>query len=352
MLEVRDLKKYFVSGSFHKKSIRAVDGVDFTIERGKTLGLVGESGCGKTTLARMIAGLLEPSSGRVTFKGLDIFEMDKKDLKKLRLKLQIIFQNPYEALNPRMLIREAINEPLKIHKIVSREDLDKKGIELADLVGLNPEHLNRYPHELSGGQLQRAVIARALAVNPEFIVADEPTSALDVNVQAQILNILREINTKFSLTCLFISHDLEVIKFVTDHVGVMYLGKLIEIGETHSVFKEAKHPYTKALLSAAPVLDPALKREKISLLGEVPDPSFPPSGCRFHTRCQYSREICKIKEPFLIGTTHKVACHFPHGEVNFSKDRSVLLKTRDIVIEEIISEKKNLVLISEKFQDL
>ncbi len=310
MIEVRELKKYYPTGLLNRKYVRAVDGVDLRIEKGESLGLVGESGCGKTTVGRLILRLVEPTGGEVIVDDTDISKLSKRDLRTLRRKMQIIFQNPDASLNPRMRIGDCIAEPLKLYRIVSKESMDDKVMELIDTVGLNPEHVNRYPHELSGGQNQRAVIARILAINPEFIVADEPTSALDVNVQAQVLHILRDVKEKFGLTCLFISHDLEVIRVMTDRVAVMYLGKLVEIGSTHEIFNDAKHPYTKALLSAIPVADPEVKRKRIILEGEIPNPMDPPSGCRFHTRCQYSERICEMEEPAMIGDGHKVACHF------------------------------------------
>ena len=311
MIKVENIKKYFSTGMFSKKHVRAVDGLSFAIEEGETLGLVGESGCGKTTVGRLILRLIEPTEGKIFFKNTNILELNKKDLRRLRPKMQIIFQDPDSSLDPRMKIGESIAEPLKLYKIVSKNGIEEKISELIEMVGLNPEHINRYPHELSGGQNQRAVIARILAINPEFIVADEPTSSLDVNVQAQMLFLLKKVRETFGLTCLFISHDLEVIKVMTDKIAVMYLGKLVEVGKTSDIFNGAKHPYTQALLSAIPVPDPEAKREKIVLGGEIPNPINPPSGCRFHTRCPYRERICEIEEPMMIdiGDGHQVACH-------------------------------------------
>lgn len=311
MIKVENIKKYFSTGMFSKKHVRAVDGLSFAIEEGETLGLVGESGCGKTTVGRLILRLIEPTEGKIFFKNTNILELNKKDLRRLRPKMQIIFQDPDSSLDPRMRIGDSIAEPLKLYKIVSKNEREEKISELIETVGLNPEHVNRYPHELSGGQNQRAVIARILAINPEFIVADEPTSSLDVNVQAQMLFLLKKVRETFGLTCLFISHDLEVIKVMTDKIAVMYLGKLVEVGKTSDIFTGAVHPYTQALLSAIPVPDPEAKRKRIVLGGEIPNPINPPSGCRFHTRCPYRERICEIEEPMMIdiGDGHQVACH-------------------------------------------
>lgn len=311
MIKVENLKKYFSTGMFSKKYVRAVDGLSFVIEKGETLGLVGESGCGKTTVGRLILRLIEPTEGKIFLKNTNILEFNKKDLRRLRPKMQIIFQDPDSSLDPRMKIGESIAEPLKLYNIVSKKEREEKISELIEMVGLNPEHINRYPHELSGGQNQRAVIARILAINPEFIVADEPTSSLDVNVQAQMLFLLKKVRETFGLTCLFISHDLEVIKVMTDKIAVMYPGKLVEIGKTIDIFNGAEHPYTQALLSAIPVPDPEAKRNRIVLGGEITDPINPPSGCRFHTRCPYRERICEIEEPMMIGIGdgHRVACH-------------------------------------------
>uniref|UniRef100_A0A7J3TFU0 ABC transporter ATP-binding protein n=2 Tax=cellular organisms TaxID=131567 RepID=A0A7J3TFU0_9EURY len=312
MIRVENLKKYFSSGVFRKKYIKAVDGISFEIIKGETFGLVGESGCGKTTVGRLILRLIEPTEGKIFFKNINILGLSKEDLQKLRPKMQIIFQDPDSSLNPRKKIGESIAEVLKLHKIVSKNKIKEKVIELIEMVGLNPEHINRYPHELSGGQNQRVAIARVLAMNPEFIVADEPTSSLDLNVQAQILFLLRELQKKLGLTFLFISHNLEVIKVMADRIAVMYLGKLIEVGKTSEIFNGSKHPYTQALLSAVPVLDPEAKQKrKIVLEGEISNPINSPSGCRFHTRCPYREKICENIEPKMINIRdgHQVACH-------------------------------------------
>lgn len=315
LLEVVNLKKYFpVESGFLKKSVeyvKAVDDVSFKIYRGETLGLVGESGCGKSTTGRMLVNLLKPTSGEVRFEGKDITKLKGAEEREFRKNIQIIFQDPYASLNPRMTIGDIIAEPIKINRLAKGEEVEKRVLKLLEYVGLASYHRNRYPHEFSGGQRQRVGIARALAVNPKLIVCDEPVSALDVSIQAQVLNLLDDLQKEFKLTYLFIAHGLNVVKHVSDRVGVMYLGKLVEIGDADSLYDNPLHPYTKALLSAIPVPDPAKKKERILLSGDVPSPLNPPEGCRFHTRCQSCMEICKKKEPELkdVGQNHRVACH-------------------------------------------
>lgn len=315
LLEVKNLKKYFPvqTGLFGKSasSVKAVDDVSFDIIKSETLGLVGESGCGKTTTGMMIANLLEPTSGNILFEGQDIIKLKKGQRRKFHKNIQFIFQDPYASLNPRMTIGDIIAEPMKVNKISSGRELEKKVTYLLDCVGLASYHRNRYPHEFSGGQRQRVGIARALAVNPKLIVCDEPVSALDVSIQAQVLNLLDELQKEFNLTYLFIAHGLNVVKHVSDRVGVMYLGKLVELADADELYENPKHPYTKALLSAIPVPDPAKKKERILLIGDVPSPINPPSGCCFHTRCQYCMDICRQEVPKLktAGENHNVACH-------------------------------------------
>jgi len=318
MLEVRDLRKYFpVRGGVTMRVIgyiRAVDGVSFLIERGETFGLVGESGSGKTTLGRTVMRLIDPTGGRIFFDGRDITELKGKDLLKLRRKMQIVFQDPYRALHPKKRVKDIVGEPLVIHERASEEEVRERVVEMLKLVGLNPEHMNRYPHEFSGGQRQRIVIARALILKPEFLVLDEPTSALDVSVQAKILNLLSDLKQELGLTYLLITHNLAVVRHMSERVGVMYLGKLIELARTEKLFESPLHPYTKGLLSAIPVPDPkvARSRKRILLTGEIPSPLNPPSGCRFHTRCPFARELCHEEEPQFreVAPGHWVSCHF------------------------------------------
>ncbi|PMQ02276.1 MAG: peptide ABC transporter substrate-binding protein [Dictyoglomus sp. NZ13-RE01] len=319
LLEVKNLKKYFpikrgIIFSKHVGDVKAVDDVSFYIKKGETVGLVGESGCGKSTVARVIIRLLEPTDGKIIFEGQDIASIPQEDLRKLRKDMQIIFQDPYSALNPRMTVSEIIGEPLVVHKIVkNNKEKEKRVQELLELVGLAPYHANRYPHEFSGGQRQRIGIARALALNPKFIVADEPTSALDVSVRAQIINLMQDLQKEFGLTYLFISHDLSVIRHICDRILVMYLGKLVEISNNEDLYNNPLHPYTQALLSAVPIPDPevAQRRKRVILTGDVPSPVNPPSGCRFHPRCPYAMDICSKVEPTLkeVQPGHYTACH-------------------------------------------
>ena len=317
MLEVKGLKKTFSKGIMHKKVLLAVDGVSFSIGEKETFGLVGESGCGKTTVGRLLLRLAEPDEGQVSFNGTDITGLNKKDMRKMRPKMQILFQDAESSLHPRMKTRESVAEPLKLYKLVPEREIEKKVLELLTMVGLQEEHLNRYPHELSGGQNQRVVLARVLSMAPQFIVADEPTSALDVSVQAQILALMNEMQQKFAFSCLFVSHDLGVIRKMTDTMGVMYLGKIVETGRTEDVFNRPGHPYTEALIDAVPVAGFDAKQKKLTLEGELPDPMNPPSGCKFHTRCPKKMDICEKAEPGMVimGDGHMVACHLFGGSL-------------------------------------
>ncbi|HEV8482118.1 MAG TPA: dipeptide ABC transporter ATP-binding protein [Blastocatellia bacterium] len=314
MLEVRNLKKYFPAGSgllgARNETIKAVDGVSFGIRRGETFGLVGESGCGKSTIGRCILRLIEPSAGQVNFQGTDLLTLGSEELRRRRRDLQIIFQDPYSSLNPRMKVGEIIEEPLIIHRTGARTERRERVAELLRLVGLEPAHAARYPHEFSGGQRQRIGIARALALNPSFIVCDEPVSALDVSVQAQVVNLLQDLQEKLGLTYLFISHGLSVVEHISSRVGIMYLGKLVEVASSEEIFKNAQHPYTRALLSAIPVPDPDSRRERLPLAGEMPTPTRPPSGCRFRTRCPLAEPRCAESEPEMVEVApgHFVAC--------------------------------------------
>ena len=315
ILEVSHLKKYFpIKGGFFggaTGSVKAVDDVSFNIKRGTTMGLVGESGCGKSTTGRTILRLIEKTDGEILFNGEDISKYDKKQLRDLRTKMQIIFQDPYSSLSPRLPIGEIIGEAVREHGLVPKEQFDDYITKVMKDCGLQEYHKDRYPHEFSGGQRQRICIARALALNPEFIVCDEPVSALDVSIQAQIINLLRDLQKERGLTYLFISHDLSVVEHISDTVGVMYLGGMVESGETADIFGNPLHPYTKALFSAIPMPDPDLKRNRIILEGNIPSPANPPKGCKFHTRCRKCMEICKNQVPEVkdMGNGHKVRCH-------------------------------------------
>jgi peptide/nickel transport system ATP-binding protein len=321
LLEVKDLKKYFpIERGFLKRTegyVKAVDGISLYIREGEALGLVGESGCGKTTTGRCILRAIEPTAGEILFKDrnagrVNLLDLDSQQLKRIRRNMQMIFQDPYSSLNPRMTLLQIVGEPLRVNKVARGKDLEERVAELLRVVGLRPEYMRRYPHAFSGGQRQRIGIARALALNPQFIAADEPVSALDVSVQAQILNLLQDLQQEFSLTYLFIAHDLSVIEHSCDRVAVMYVGKLVEMAETEELFANPRHPYTEALLSAVPKPDPRYKVPRVLLEGDVADPSNPPPGCYFHPRCRYAQAICSQEPPQLvnIGGDHYVSCHF------------------------------------------
>lgn len=319
LLEVKQLKKHFpITGGLFgtvQSYVKALDGVSFQIEKGETLGVVGESGCGKSTLGRVALRLLNPTSGEVFFKQKNIFRLSPQEMRNLRKDMQLIFQDPYESLNPRMKVEDIIGEPLRIHGYGTKNLRKKKVQELLEVVGLNTYHCDKYPHEFSGGQRQRICIARALALSPTFIICDEPVSALDVSIQGQIINLLNELQRNFNYTYMFISHDLSVVRHISDRVAVMYLGKIVEIGPAEQLFSNPQHPYTKALISAVPLPNPEFKQQKIYLQGDVPNPINVSKGCRFHTRCPVKTSLCQVQEPELleVGQGQQVACHLRSG---------------------------------------
>jgi peptide/nickel transport system ATP-binding protein/oligopeptide transport system ATP-binding protein len=321
ILEVRDIKKYFpIKGGFLQKTVanvKAVDGVSFDVLRGETIGLVGESGCGKSTLGRTIVRLYEPTEGEIIFNGQDIAGFKGQELKHLRKQMQLIFQDPYSSLNPRMNVSTIVGEAMLAHGIVKKgPEFTQRLTEVIEMCGLSSYHINRYPHQFSGGQRQRIGIARALALNPEFVVCDEPVSALDVSIQSQVLNLMMDLQEKMGLSYLFISHDLSVVKHISDRIGVMYLGSLVEIADKKALYDSPMHPYTRALLSAIPVADPTKIKKMEAIIGEIPSNVNTPSGCKFHTRCPYAKDICKEMIPPTkeVSPRHLVACHFA-GEI-------------------------------------
>ena len=328
LIEVTELVKYFpvYGGIFRRVQdwVKAVDNISFSIRTGETLGLVGESGCGKTTVGRSILRLIEPTSGQVIFEGQDVTQMHSRELKHMRREMQIVFQDPYSSLDPRSQISGILGDPLALHGVRNADERRERVLEIMEKVGLSEDHLRRYPHEFSGGQRQRIGIARALVLRPKFIVCDEPVSALDVSIQSQVLNLLRALQREFNLTYLFIAHNLSVVEHISDRVAVMYLGKIVEICERELFYRNPLHPYTEALMSAIPIPDPDVRRERILLPGDVPSPLNPPSGCRFHPRCWKAKDICSQQEPALVEVEpdHSVACFLVHSKAVDSQSSS------------------------------
>jgi oligopeptide/dipeptide ABC transporter ATP-binding protein len=321
IIDVRNLTKHFpVRGGLFRRElarVQAVDRVSFSVQRGQTLGLVGESGCGKSTLARVLVRLIEPDSGEIDLGGRDFLALDAHALKAARAKIQLIFQDPYASLNPRMSIGRILEEPFKLHRVGARAEREQRVVALLERVGMRPDAADRFPHEFSGGQRQRIGIARAIALEPDIVICDEPVSALDVSIQSQVLNLLRELQQRLQLTYIFISHDLAVMRYISDRVAVMYLGRLVEVADTDDLYEGPRHPYTQALLESLPLPDPRRRGRSAPLEGDVPSPRNPPSGCRFHTRCKYAIDLCKREEPQLIALStkpsHLVACHLVHS---------------------------------------
>ncbi|MBO8178619.1 MAG: dipeptide ABC transporter ATP-binding protein [Bacillus sp. (in: Bacteria)] len=315
LLEIKDLKKHFpITGGIFGKTIghvKAVDGVSFSVKKGETLGIVGESGCGKSTTGRMLMRLIEPTAGEIIFDGKDLMKLSKKDMRATRRDLQMVFQDPFASLNPRHTVEKILEEPLIVHGIGDEKERKKKVRELLEVVGLSSYHAKRYPHQFSGGQRQRIGIARALMTRPKLIIADEPVSALDVSIQSQVLNLMQDLQKEFGLTYIFIAHDLGVVRHISDRVGVMYLGKMVELADSEKLYEKPLHPYTQALLSAVPIPDPEHKRETIVLKGDIPSPANPPKGCAFHARCPFKTEKCEEVVPTFkeVEPGHSVACH-------------------------------------------